>query len=81
MIVPYREQPMVETCKQHFCREDNVQICFERADKLQWKAEKAIAMNLHQEWTLKRTMAKQSVISQSLYSRKGVFNKAERQQM
>lgn len=81
LIVPYWEQMMLEMCMQPFWREDNVQICFERAGKLQWKAGKAIAINPRQKWTLKRAMAKQSTISQPLYSRKGVFNKAERQQM
>lgn len=61
--------------------EDNTQICFERTDILVWKAGKATAINLHQKWTLKRTVAKQNMISYSQYSRKRVFNKAERQQM
>lgn len=48
----------------HFWREDNMQICFERTVTLGWNAGKAIAVNLHQKPTLKRTVPKQIMISQ-----------------
>lgn len=43
-----------------------MQICFEITDLLARKAGKAIAINLHQKQTLKRPVAKQSMISYSL---------------
>lgn len=65
----------------HFWREDNIQVYFERTDVIAQKAGKATAINLHHKRTLKRTVANQSMISYSQYSRKRVFNKAEKQQV
>jgi len=81
LILPYQEQMTLEMCMHHFWREDNMQICTERTDVPARKVGKATAINSNQKWTLKRTVAKQSMIRYPQYSRKRLFNKAERQQM